>query len=103
MTSDGAVRGMYGFLTSRSFRRIQERAIRSSDERVMAVQRQEVIKATQSATPLHGTYAIACQRSDFLVLSHATAWDFHAPACATNMSPIFVYFKAHPRGFELGL
>ena len=36
------------------------------------------------------------------MLSHAPAWDFHAPACATNMSPIFVYFKAHPRGFEWG-
>ena len=36
------------------------------------------------------------------MLSHATAWDFHAPAWATNMSPIFVYFKAHPRGFEWG-
>ena len=36
------------------------------------------------------------------MLSHAPAWDFHAPACATNMSPIFVYFKAYPRGFEWG-
>ena len=36
------------------------------------------------------------------MLSHATAWDFHAPAWATNMSPTFVYFKAHPRGFEGG-
>ena len=36
------------------------------------------------------------------MLSHATVWDFHAPAWATNMSPIFVYFKAHPRGFEWG-
>ena len=44
MTSDGAVLGMYGFLTSRSFRRVQECAIRSSGERVMAVQIQEEIK-----------------------------------------------------------
>ena len=36
------------------------------------------------------------------MLSHATAWDFHTPAWATNMSPILVYFKAHPRGFERG-
>ena len=33
---------------------------------------------------------------------HAPAWDFHAAAWATNMSPILVYFKAHPRGFEWG-
>ena len=26
----------------------------------------------------------------------------HAPAWVTNMSPILVYFKAHPRGFEWG-
>ena len=38
MTSDGAFLGMYGFLTSRSFRRVQECAIRSSGERVIAVQ-----------------------------------------------------------------
>ena len=34
------------------------------------------------------------------MLSHAPAWDFHTPAWATNMSPILVYFKAHPGGFE---
>ena len=60
-------------------------------------------KTKQSTTLLRGSYALACPRSDFLVLSQAPAWDFHAPAWATNMSPIFVYFKAHPRGFELGL
>ena len=26
----------------------------------------------------------------------------HTPAWATNMSPNFVYFKAHPRGFDGG-
>ena len=36
------------------------------------------------------------------MLSHKPAWDFHAPAWATNMSPILVYFKAHSRGFEWG-
>ena len=44
MTSDGAFLCIYGFLTSRSFRRVQECAIRSSGERVMAIQRQEEIK-----------------------------------------------------------
>ena len=44
MTSDESVLGMYGFLTSRSFCRVQECAIRSLGERVMAVQRQEELK-----------------------------------------------------------
>ena len=45
--------------------------------------------------PLRGPYVPTCLRSSFLVLSHAPAW-------ATNMSPNLVYFKAHPRGFEVG-
>ena len=44
MTYDGTVLGVYGFLTSRDFCRVQERAIRSSGERVMVVQRHEEIK-----------------------------------------------------------
>ena len=36
------------------------------------------------------------------MLSHAPAWDFHAPTWATNMSPNLVYFKAHSRGFDGG-
>ena len=30
--------------------------------------------------------------------SHHSAWDFHAPAWATNMSPNLVYFKAQIEG-----
>ena len=70
--------------------------IRSSSERVIGMQRHEEIKH-------HGRNAPACLRNIFLVLSHAPAWDFHAPAWATNMSPNLVYFKAHPRGFDGGL
>ena len=44
MTYDGTVLGVHGFLTSRAFRRVQERAIRSSGERVVAVQRHEEMK-----------------------------------------------------------
>ena len=38
----------------------------------------------------------------FLVLSHAPAWDLHAPAWATKISPNLIHFKAHPRGFHGG-
>ena len=51
MTFDGNFLGVYGFLTSRSFRRVQERAIWSSDERVMIVQRLEKIKQHRGPRP----------------------------------------------------
>ena len=37
MTSDGTILGVYEFLTSRAFRKVQERAIQSSGEKVMVM------------------------------------------------------------------
>ena len=44
MTSDGTVLGVYGFMTSRAFFRVQERAIQILGERVVVVQRHEEMK-----------------------------------------------------------
>ena len=44
MTYDGNILGVYGFLTSKSFRRVKKRAIRSLSERVMVVEGHEEMK-----------------------------------------------------------
>ena len=103
MAYDGNCLGVYRFLTSSSFCRVQERAIRSSGERVMAVKRHEEIKQHRRPRPCVNPTPLRARGSVLLVLSHAPAWDFHAPMWATNMSPNLVYFKAHPRGFGGGL
>ena len=96
MTYDGTVLGVYGFLTPRAFRRVQERTIRSSGERVMVMQRHEEIKQQKGPCPYVDPTPLRARGAVFLVLSHSPAW-------ATNMSPNLVYFKAHPRGFDGGL
>ena len=65
MTYDGTILGVYEFLTSRAFRRVQERVIQSLGERVMAVQRHEGMKQHKGPRTLQGPYAPACPRSGF--------------------------------------
>ena len=100
MTYDGTFVGMYGLLTSRAFRRVQECAIRSSGERVMTVQRHEEIKHHSLPRPCMDPTPMRARGAMFWC---TTAWEFHAPTWATIMSPTLVYFKAHSRGFERGL
>ena len=90
MTSDGIVLGVYGFLTSRDFHRVQEHTIRSSGEKVMTMQRHEGMKQHRGSTQ-----HLRARGAVFLVLSHAPAW-------ATKMSPNLIYLKAHPRVFHGG-
>ena len=77
-------------MTSRYFRRVQECAIRSSSERVIAVQRHEEIKHHRGPRP-------CVPEEQFF-----GAFPRHALVWATNMSPNFVYFKVHSRGLEVG-
>ena len=103
MAYDEIFLGVYGFLTSRAFYRVQECAIRSSGERVMAVKRHEEIKQHRGPRPCMNPTPLRARGAVLLVLSHAPVWNFHAPMWATNMSHNLVYFKAHPRGFGGGL
>ena len=109
MTYDGTFLSVYGFLTSRAFRRVQERAIRSSVERVMAVQRHEEMKQHREPRTCVDPTHLRARGAIFFVLSralgfgsHAPTWDLHAPTWVTKMSPDLMHFKAHLRGFDGG-
>ena len=68
----------------------------------MVMQRHEEIKQHRGPRPYVDPTPLRAQGAVFFVFSHVGAWDFHAPAWATIMSPNLVYFKAHPRGFDGG-
>ena len=102
MTSYGTFLGVYVFLTSISFRRVQERAIRSSCERVMVVQRHEGMKQHSGPGTCVEPTHLCARGAVFLVLYHAPVCESHAPAWVTKMSPNLIHFKAHPRGFHRG-
>ena len=83
----------------------------------MVVQRLEEIKHHSRPRPCMDPSPLRARGAIFLVLSHtpecgshapecgshAPVWDFLAPVWETNMSPNLVYFKAHSRGFDVGL
>ena len=102
MTSNRTILSVYRFLTSRAFRRVQERAIQSSAERVMAVQRHEGMKQHRGPHTYVDPMHLFARGAIFLVLSHTSAWDLHAPAWVTKMSPNLIHLKTHLRGFHVG-
>ena len=87
MTYDGTVLGVYGFLTSRAFHRVQERVIWSSDEIVMAVQRHEKIKQHRGPRPCVDPTPLRAQGAFFFLCfpTHLRAGATHLSGTSTHL------------------